>query len=197
MANAVLNENPWISVSGGFRIRPFLFEREELAFFEKRVWSVWTAEQQKIANHARVICADLSMNPQLTAAYEIVSNEMGLLVEKFTLDADGQQEIFELVISNVPQAPVGQLQEIDFLAPAIHAFELRNQGHKYGHDGDVDFETISFKLRALLLGLKGQVVAVAKTNYDFLEVTFRLKEVGPQSSFYLNLKVKNAFPPKA
>jgi hypothetical protein len=110
------------------------------------------------------------------------------------------------VITNqrfVGGTPYTRLQE---LPPVLTAFELGNKGRKYGDDYEVDFESVSYKLRQIMIdfryGTCYQGGFVEKQNLQgkghLLQLTFRLQEAGlapdqgAATDFHIVLEVKGA-----
>jgi hypothetical protein len=69
----------------------FRFEPEELAFFKKHVWKVWTPAQQRIAEKLRTAFADLSMNHALSVTYEVDFSKH--YVERLSISSGEDEDI--------------------------------------------------------------------------------------------------------
>jgi hypothetical protein len=191
-------------LKGKSTLAGFRFEREELAFYQKHVWNVWTPEQQRLAERLRTAIADLSMNPALEVTYDVDYSRSH--TEVLTISSGEDRDIFMATITDrrfVGGKPYTRMQD---MPPVISAFELTNAGKKYGDHGDVDFETISYKLRQVMLDFRyGTVYTTAwvekETNHgtvEALQLVFRLQSsgLGPDSGadpdFHIVLEVKNA-----
>lgn len=191
-------------LKGKSTLAGFRFEREELAFYQKHVWNVWSIEQQRLAEKLRTAIADLSMNPALEVTYEVDYSRSH--TEVLTISSGEDRGIFTAMITDnrfVGGKPYTRMQD---MPPVINAFELANAGKKYGDHGDVDFETISYKLRQVMLDFRyGTVYTTAWVGKDgtedkaeYLQLVFRLQStgLGPDSGadpdFHIVLQVKNA-----
>lgn len=169
----------------------FKFEKAEQDFFGKHIWNVWSAEQNKLAERLRLVLADLSMNEALDVRYEVDFLECHQ--EIMTLSAGVDVDFMQATINDAHlvagQYP-GRLIGIEQLQPTVQAFELRNAGKKYGEEGDVDFETISYKLRQFLLDIRG--IAQGQAQLGNAGLTLYITIPGPITDFKVLVRIMDA-----
>ncbi len=196
------------TLTGRSQFAGFRFEREELAFFEKNVWSVRSPEQQRLATKLRTAFADLSMNPALQVDYDV--DFQHAKSETLSIGCGADTGIIRAVITDSSfygRTPYARLMQNP---SEVTAFELANQGKKYGVDDEIDFETISYKLRQLLGDLRyavGYMAATLERNEEkYLQLTFRAwddqrvssePDDGSKGQFHLVVEIKYAKPAQA
>jgi len=191
-------------LKGKSTVTGFRFEREELAYFQKHVWSTWTPEQQRFAERLRTAIADLSMNPALEVDYEVdfTRNHSEVL----TISCGSDRDILKVMITDARFVGGKTYTRLQEMPPVLTAFELGNRGKKYGEHGEVDFETISYKLRQVMLDFRYGTAYMAswlkKADQngpeDYLQMIFRLNsaglgpDTGVDPNFHIVIEAKNA-----
>lgn len=203
-----MNDLTKLSASSELRgkstVTGFRFEREELAYFQKHVWNVWTPDQQRLAERLRTAIADLSMNPALEVDYEVDFTRGHS--EVFTISCGSDRDVLKVMITDARFQGAKTYTRMQEMPPVLSAFELGNRGKKYGEHGEVDFETLSYKLRQVMLDFRYGMAYMAswlkKADQngpeDYLQMIFRMYSdgVGPDdgtgSNFHIVLEAKNA-----
>ena len=193
-----MSQTQLTTLTGRSQFAGFRFEREELAFFEENIWSVHKPEPPRLAATLRTAFADLSMNPALKVDYEV--NFDNANVEVITISTPGDTSILRGQITNSSFYGHSRYERLQNVPVALSAFELANAGRKYGYNGEVDFETISYKLRQLMTELRystGFIVGhIERPDGKFMQLTFRPwndtaePDNGKPGQFHLVIEVK-------
>ncbi|MNU19642.1 hypothetical protein D3C71_78740 [compost metagenome] len=130
----------------------FRFEREEIAFFDKQIWSRRPAVDQKLATKARTALADLSMHPDIQVDYELDFGNAHS--ETFVLNCHNEFDVVRVHLTDARFHGNLPYKQVDGVPDELALYLNSNTGATFGEEGQLGFETIAYKLRQLTLDLR-------------------------------------------
>lgn len=140
------------TLEGKSTYQNFRFEREEIAFFEKQVWSRRPAADQKLATKVRTALADLSMHNDIQVDYIV---EFGHAhSESFVLNSHNEFDLVRVHLTNARFHGTLPYKQLDGIPDELALYLNSNAGKTFGELGQLDFETVAYKLRQLMLDLR-------------------------------------------